>query len=67
MNALNNIKLKGERACSSHSDSIEGEIKSVTKIVTQKLGFLVYWGYWNSKISLSLVLLKIVTLYFTVE
>ena len=40
------------------------------KIVTQKLGFLVYWGVLgkyteNSKISLSLVLLKIVTLFIS--
>ena len=40
------------------------------KIVTQKLGFLVYRGYWGSiqrikKISLSLVLLKIVTLFIS--
>ena len=28
--------------------SIDGEIKGGTKIVTQKLGLLVYWGYWGS-------------------
>ena len=29
----------------SHSDSIDGEIKSVTK---NSIGLLVYWGYWGS-------------------
>ena len=30
-----------------YSDSIDGEIKSVTKNSNTKLGFLVYWGYWG--------------------
>ena len=35
--------IEGERACNSHSDSIDGEIKSVTKNSNnQKLGLLVY-------------------------
>ena len=32
-----------ERACNSYSDSIDSEIKSVTKNSNTKLGLLVYW------------------------
>ena len=40
--------IKRERACNSHSDSIDSKIESVTKnIVIQKLGLLVYWRYWG--------------------
>ena len=59
------MKREGQRACNSHSDSIDGEIKSVTKNSNTKtwtfslLGVLGKYTE-NSKISPSLVLLKIV-------
>ena len=34
--------LNRERACNSHIDSIDGEIKSVTKNSNKKLGLLVH-------------------------
>ena len=51
MKVLDVVVMQGllrERACYSHSGSIDGEIKVLLKIVTQKLGHLVYWGYWGS-------------------
>ena len=68
---MSSIKgLQRERACNSHSDSIDSEIKSVTKNSNTKtwtfglLGVLRKYTE-NSKISLSLVLLKIVTLFIS--
>ena len=54
----------------SHNDSIDGEIKSVTKNSNTKTWIFSLLGVLgkyteNSKISLSLVLLKIVTLFIS--
>ena len=62
---------RGRGRPGNEARTIDGEIKSVTKnIVTQKLGLLGVLGKYteNSKISLSLVLLKNSnTFYFAVE